>query len=76
MKSSSASNTTIEVHSLGRADVGFCAVAGASKWNFSGLISAMHFFFNTGRGLEDPGFTSINVAGTKFYRKPLIQHSL
>jgi hypothetical protein len=36
---------------------------------------AADFFLNSGRGLEDPRFCIIKVAGTKFCKKPLIQHS-
>jgi hypothetical protein len=35
------------------------------------LLSLSFFFLNSGRGLEDPRFYKIKVAGTKFWKKPL-----
>jgi hypothetical protein len=47
----------------------------SARLNESGIIILFFIFLNTGRGLEDPSFSLINVAGTKFYRKPLMHHS-
>jgi hypothetical protein len=66
-------NTQVFLYIIGRS-----LIKKGNQWKTSlrGSLQDSFFFLNSGRGLEDPRFSSINVAGTKFYRKPLIKHTL